>query len=453
MLRSSISVYGTFVKRYGRINSMKKFTTLYILIAITFTNYIFPQEPQEPKEEEKGSFWDRAVQESQKVMDKSSESISSVMESMMQAVDNEIENLKKDDSGRIDAQKKINGIRDYLDEYAELKEKDQTDSCVQGIFKSTVKCRVLIDKVLYEIEGIVFDGQIISYSERIRDIRSEIKNQETKKSELNEDFVFAKDEVDASVFESSKEDLAEDIAKIDTFITKSNTLIESLEYDLQTKMLNLGIDLSIEQVKMLTTRVDGDDLAKSIAIFDVTSQISDSLAKLMKQNSFSGESTRKYYGIYVILSEILGFAQREYINKLDEIYLKNINEIKNNSYKSIAMAKDKINESRLERSIEILNNNIEAERFTIKVADLYRDRLVNQRSKTLTALRNTEELISVGYSSYVVASNASSIASIIQDTQSNFDQIMGMQIPDIIPFENSELEAEFIKLSSKITSL
>ena len=206
MLRSSISVYGTFVKRYGRINSMKKFTTLYILIAITFTNYIFPQEPQEPKEEEKGSFWDRAVQESQKVMDKSSESISSVMESMMQAVDNEIENLKKDDSGRIDAQKKINGIRDYLDEYAELKEKDQTDSCVQGIFKSTVKCRVLIDKVLYEIEEIVFDGQIISYSERIRDIRSEIKNQETKKSELNEDFVFAKDEVDASVFESSKED-------------------------------------------------------------------------------------------------------------------------------------------------------------------------------------------------------------------------------------------------------
>ena len=142
---------------------MKIFTTFNILIAITFTNYIFSQEPQEPKKEE-GSFWDRAVQESQKVMDKSSESISSVMESMMQAVDNEIENLKKDDSGRIDAQKKINGIRDYLDEYTELKEKEQTDSCVQGIFKSTVKCRVLIDKVLYEIEEIVFDGQITTES-------------------------------------------------------------------------------------------------------------------------------------------------------------------------------------------------------------------------------------------------------------------------------------------------
>ena len=40
-------------------------------------------------------FWDRAIQESQKVVDKSSESISSAIESMMQAVDKEIENLKK----------------------------------------------------------------------------------------------------------------------------------------------------------------------------------------------------------------------------------------------------------------------------------------------------------------------------------------------------------------------
>ena len=131
-------------------------------------------------------------------------------------------------------------------------------------------------------------------------------------------------------------------------------------------MLNLGIDLSIEQIQILTTRVDGDDLAKSIAIFDVTKQITDSLGILMKQNSFNGESTARYYGIYVILSEILGFAQREYILKLDEVYLKRINEIKNNSYKSISMAENKIAESQFEQSIKIFKNNIEAERFTIK---------------------------------------------------------------------------------------
>tara|TARA_A100001388_G_scaffold170206_1_gene127220 strand:- start:79 stop:1344 length:1266 start_codon:yes stop_codon:yes gene_type:complete len=404
------------------------------------------------QEEDDSSWWGNAVEESKKVIEKSSETVSSALGGMMEAVDREIELLQKDNSGKVDTQKKINGIRDYLDEYGELKEKEQTNSCVQGLFKSSVNCRVLIDEVLYEIEEIVFDGQIISYSERIRDLRSEIKDLENDKSRLNEDFVFAKDKEDASLLETSKEEIAEDIAKIDSIINKSNLLIETLEYDLQTKMLNLGIDLSIEQIRVMTTRVDGDDLAKSIAIFDVTKQISVSLGELMNQNSFSGESTAKYYGIYVILSEILGFAQREYISKLDNIYLKRIYEIKNNSLKSISMAENEIKRSQSQQSIDIYNNNIKAERFTIEVADQYRSILLSQRAKLLSALKRTEEQISVGYSSYITAMNSSILSSLIKDTQSSFDQIMSMQIPEIIAFESTELESEFRKLSIKINS-
>lgn len=404
------------------------------------------------QEEDDSSWWGNAIEEGKKVIDKSSETVSSALGGMIQAIDKEIELLQKDNLGKVDTQKKINGIRDYLDEYGELKEKEQTNSCVEGLFRSSVNCRVLIDEVLYEIEEIVFDGQIISYSERIRDLRSEIKDLENEKSRLNEDFVFAKDKEDTSLLEKSKEDIAEDIAKIDSIINKSNLLIETLEYDLQTKMLNLGIDLSIEQIRVMTTRVDGDDLAKSIAIFDVTKQISVSLGELMNQNSFSGDSTAKYYGIYVILSEILGFAQREYISKLDNIYLKRIYEIKNNSLKSISMAENEIKRSQSQQSIDIYNNNIKAERFTIEVADQYRSILLSQRAKLLSALKRTEEQISVGYSSYITAMNSSILSSLIQDTQSSFDQIMSMQIPEIIAFESTELESEFRKLSVKINS-
>ena len=432
----------TFIRSYGRIFLMKNIFLFTLLISVN----LFAQE------EDDSSWWGNAIEESKKVIEKSSETVSSALGGMMEAVDREIELLQKDNLGKVDTQKKINGIRDYLDEYGELKEKEQTNSCVQGLFKSSVNCRVLIDEVLYEIEEIVFDGQIISYSERIRDLRSEIGGLENDKSRLNEDFVFAKDKEDASLLETSKEEIAEDIAKIDSIINKSNLLIETLEYDLQTKMLNLGIDLSIEQIRVMTTRVDGDDLAKSIAIFDVTKQISVSLGELMNQNSFSGESTAKYYGIYVILSEILGFAQREYISKLDNIYLKRIYEIKNNSLKSISMAENEIKRSQSQQSIDIYNNNIKAERFTIEVADQYRSILLSQRAKLLSALKRTEEQISVGYSSYITAMNSSILSSLIKDTQSSFDQIMSMQIPEIIAFESTELESEFRKLSVKINS-
>lgn len=417
-----------------------------ILVTLLISTNLFAQE------EDDSSWWGSAIEESKKVLNKSSDTLSSVLGDMMETVDKELELLQEDDSGKVDTQKKINGIRNYLDEYGELKEKQQTNSCVQGIFKSSVDCRVLIDEVLFEIEEIVFDGQIISYSARVRDIRSEIKDLENKKSILNEDFVFAKDEENASKLENSKEDIAEKIAKIDAAINQLSLLIEQLEFNLQTKMLNLGIDLTIEQIRVMTTRVDGDDLAKSIAIFDVTKQISASLGELMNQNSFSGESTAKYYGIYVILSEILGFAQREYITKLDKVYLRRINEIKNNSLKSISMAENEIKRSQSQQSINIYKNNIKAERFTIEVADQYRSILLSQRSKLLSALKRTEEQISVGYSSYITAMNSSILSSLIQDTQSSFDQIMSMQIPEIIAFESTELESEFRKLSGKINS-
>lgn len=417
-----------------------------ILVTLLISTNLFAQE------EDDSSWWGSAIEESKKVLNKSSDTLSSVLGDMMETVDKELELLQEDDSGKVDTQKKINGIRNYLDEYGELKEKQQTNSCVQGIFKSSVDCRVLIDEVLFEIEEIVFDGQIISYSARVRDIRSEIKDLENKKSILNEDFVFAKDEENTSKLENSKEDIAEKIAKIDAAINQLSLLIEQLEFNLQTKMLNLGIDLTIEQIRVMTTRVDGDDLAKSIAIFDVTKQISASLGELMNQNSFSGESTAKYYGIYVILSEILGFAQREYITKLDKVYLRRINEIKNNSLKSISMAENEIKRSQSQQSINIYKNNIKAERFTIKVADQYRSILLSQRSKLLSALKRTEEQISVGYSSYITAMNSSILSSLIQDTQSSFDQIMSMQIPEIIAFESTELESEFRKLSGKINS-
>ena len=174
------------------------------------------------QEEDDSSWWGNAIEEGKKVIDKSSETVSSALGGMIQAIDKEIELLQKDNLGKVDTQKKINGIRDYLDEYGELKEKEQTNSCVEGLFRSSVNCRVLIDEVLYEIEEIVFDGQIISYSERIRNLRSEIKDLENEKSRLNEDFVFAKDKEDTSLLEKSKEDIAEDIAKIDSIINKSN---------------------------------------------------------------------------------------------------------------------------------------------------------------------------------------------------------------------------------------
>ena len=59
--------------------------------------------------------------------------------------------------------------------------------------KSKKDYRIEIDKVLSEIEGILFDGQVVNYSEKIRKVREKIVSLESQKVILNEDLVFASD--------------------------------------------------------------------------------------------------------------------------------------------------------------------------------------------------------------------------------------------------------------------
>ena len=393
-----------------------------------FSFDIYPQVDEE----------DSWLNKSNKFLSDSSQTISSAFG---RTLEDEVEDLLNGDSNKINTVNKINGIREYLDDYGELKEKDQTGSCTSFVFLSS-DCGIEIDKILSKIEKIVFDGEVITYSELIRRLRSGIQELEVEKVNLNEESIFADQE--------EKLKIQNEISEKNLTINRYNELINSLERDLRTKMRKLGINLTIDQIRVMTTRVDGDDLAKSIAIFDVTRQISSTLGELMKQNSFSGDTTTKYYGVYSILSEILGYTQREYIKKIDDNYLKKLDEIKKDSYKSIDIAKSQIGKSKSKQNKQILENNIKSEEYAIEVINFYISILEDQKSKLQTAFESTEEQISVAYSSYITASNSANLVSLINNTQSSFDQIMDMQIPDIVPFETAELESEFRKLSEKM---
>ena len=388
-------------------------------------------------DQETSSWWDST----KKFLDDSQKNITDRVGKLNKSLDEEIEDLLNNDANEVDTINKIDGIRAYVERYTNLKEKDILNDCRNGFSKGN--CRIQIDKVLEDIESIVFDGEIIGYSEKIRQLQVRISNLEVQKVNLNEKkySVTGKEEIN----------LENEIIDIDIKISKSYEYIKLLEEDLQLKMKDLGIRLSIDQIRVMTTRVDGDDLAKSIAIFDVTKQISNTLGQLVKDNSFSSNTTTKYYGVYLILSEILGFAQREYITKIDDEYLKKLESYKESGYRSIEYASVQMNQATMESSKKIFKNNIEAEKLTIEVIDQYKDILLKQKAQLENALITTDEQIAVAYSTYKTASNSSALMSLMIDTQSTFDQILKMQMPQIVPFKNIEIQNEFKNLSDRLS--
>ena len=411
---------------------MYKFSIIFLASVLVISINISAQT----SDQDKSSWWDTT----KKFLDDSQKNITDRVGNLNKTLDEEIEELLNNDATELDTIKKIDGIRAYVTKYTSLKEKDILNDCRNGFSKGN--CRIQIDKVLEDIERIVFDGEIIGYSKKIRQLQARISKLEEKKVLLNEKKY--------SVTGEEEQNLENEMADIDAKIAKSFEYIKLLEEDLQIKMKNLGIRLSIDQIRVMTTRVDGDDLAKSIAIFDVTKQISNTLGQLVKDNSFSSNTTTKYYGVYLILSEILGFAQREYITKIDEEYLTKLESYKKSGYESIEYANEQMRQATMESSKNIFKKNIEAEEFTIKVIDKYKGILLDQKAQLDDALITTDEQIAVAYSTYKTASNSSALMALMVDTQSTFDQILEMQMPEIIPFENIELENEFKSLSDKL---
>jgi predicted ester cyclase len=413
-----------------------------------FTLPINAQESESKLE----SLWQTLKSEGGELLEKSIDITSEFLRNTNATLDAELSFLQKlqTEPSEVDIRDKIDTIKIYLQDVSALKKQEVNASTFTLLSKSKKDYRIEIDEVLKEIEPILFDGEVVDYASKIRDARQQIVQLKEQKVALNEELFFAP--VEATILKSSKKDIQNDIQNIDGLLSKSETLINELEFDLKKKMNTLGIEVTREQVRVMTTRVDGDELARSFAIFDVTRQISNTLGKLVQKNSFSAQTTVKYYGTYVILSEILGYSQREYIRKIEDVYLPAIATIEDDIENAISFAQDSISDTSSQRNQQILKNNIRSNEFSLEVVRSYRSILEKQIKSLEDALEKTHEQIMVAYSTYDTATNSANLVNLISETQDSFDRIMNMQIPDIIPFENTELELKFQEISDQIIS-
>ena len=363
----------------------------------------------------------------------------------LEALEKDLENANESD---VDVEDKIDALRIKVDKIMELKESEENASSFTIISMSKKDYRIKIDDVLQDMEPILFDGEVVDYSNRIQRAKTLIEESNQKIVQLNEDLIFNKD--DGGFFSKSNEDLENEKAELEYAIERSKTLIDNLEFDLKKRLDAIGIKVTREQVRVLTSRVDGDDLAKTFAIFDVTKQISSTLEELMKTNSFDSSTTVKYYGIYVLLSELLAYAQRVYIEKIDDLYLPSIEVIKDDINDSIQFNNRAIREASNQQNKNILKQNNESNKFALEVADFYKNVLSGQKKQLERALKRTNEQISVAYSSYDAASVSFNLLSLINQSEDEFGKILNLQIPEIVPFENDELEQKFNELSDRI---
>ena len=163
----------------------------------------------------------------------------------LEALEKDLENANESD---VDVEDKIDALRIKVDKIMELKESEENASSFTIISMSKKDYRIKIDDVLQDMEPILFDGEVVDYSNRIQRAKTLIEESNQKIVQLNEDLIFNKD--DGGFFSKSNEDLENEKAELEYVIERSKTLIDNLEFDLKKRLDAIGIKVTREQVRV-----------------------------------------------------------------------------------------------------------------------------------------------------------------------------------------------------------
>jgi hypothetical protein len=285
--------------------------------------------------------------------------------------------------------------------------------------------------------------EINAAQENIREYQRQVSELETKSLMAPEDvsqWKFWKKDLD---------DYAEQIADYREKIEENRTRIQRLKARLYRKLQETGLNLDPAQIDTLVLSVTGDDDLELISVFGNIKAITEKLAQMTRESGENIETARKYYGMYAVLLRILIRLQQAYIDRVDDQYLPALAEVIENNQALMDKTRRLLAEADPEHKT-MFRSNLDAQNLTDETARLYRRFLVRSQRRVAASLDQTLKEYQVAENTYQTVSTAYSLAAMIRDSEQMFTALAGLQVPDLLTFENQDMRREFEKLTSRL---
>jgi hypothetical protein len=241
------------------------------------------------------------------------------------------------------------------------------------------------------------------------------------------------------------------IAETEEEIANATKAVAGVRSRITDNLRSYNLRLDDDQLDVLLTSVVGDDLLKNAVIFENVRTVTMKLMELAGANRDDMAIARRYYGMYVVLIDVLIHTQNEFIRRIDEGYIPRIGRIGESVRQSLEEARTALaGRGFSETQRKILNANIESNTFTLRAAKLYEELLGRQRSQLVLCLHGLERDRRVAKNTYDTVRHSSDLSEMIQSGLKLFDALIALQIPEIQTFENAGVRREFEELTRRL---
>ncbi len=294
-------------------------------------------------------------------------------------------------------------------------------------------------EVFTEIENLLSSPEISKNQENISRLKKKIQKERHDIANLKEKRVIA------SVAERA--DLDKEINEIQENINLFKDNIIFQKNNLRARFQEVGLLLDDGQIDVLLSRVDSDDIIKMSVVYDVLADITKQLMELTLEFDEDINQARKYYGMHVVLLKMVISMQQSYITKLETEYLPKIDKIENDTKQVSKKSRSLLRSEKNSSQRRVLQNNIKAQQLTLKVAKLYSKQLQKQKQKVKKALVLAKKDYQVAKNTFDTVKLSADLIRLMKTNQASFSALMNIQIPEIVPFKNIEMQKKFEELS------
>jgi len=310
------------------------------------------------------------------------------------------------------------------------------------------------DAVMEDYQELMSEVIVILQDPILENNRNHIQVLKKKIETLNtEVFALKEQRIIAPVehkFETSKSDIDKKISSKKAQIRDYQNEISKLIKSFQVSLQEMGINLSSEQIEILLVRVDADNIMQMLTVLDILKDITQQLSQLLNDSQEDLLQARRYYGMHLILLEMVAHMQHHYLEHIDNIYIPKLDGIRNKTLMIQQNSKQGLNEDYSPSRIKVYRQNIKAQELTLKIIEIYVKQLEQQKTKIDAAQSKLKKDIELAQNTYNTVMISAELSHLLQSSIEAFNALQQIQIPDIIPFENIQMQKKYVELSRAI---
>ncbi|WP_297525733.1 hypothetical protein [Sulfurovum sp.] len=304
-----------------------------------------------------------------------------------------------------------------------------------------------IDKVFNKIINTLIEDDFMAYKKEINSLEQDIS------ANKNTVAFYREKKISAPLQSSIKTTKADYAAKIEALQEENRqyqTRITQVKGKLIRQFSDIGVTLTPEQINVLLSRVDGDDIIQMALMMDVLKHITSQIMVLMKENHEDLGYAKKYYGLHLVTLELVVYIQQKYIDKVDRRYIPKIDAIMFEAQKMAGETQRLADSEISERRRRIYQKNMQTQKLTAHVAELYKQDLITSKISMINAMKITKRNLMLARNTYKTVVLSADLYELISESRNMFSEVSKIQVPSIVPFENMQIEKKYYELTKLI---